>query len=40
MPLAPPMNTRRIIRAWIRKDVQPDVLTIDQQLRAVATHSA
>ncbi|MBS2553419.1 hypothetical protein KGQ19_41855 [Catenulispora sp. NL8] len=30
----------RIVRAWIRKDVHPDVLTIEQQLRAAATHSA
>ncbi|MEY9864186.1 anti-sigma regulatory factor (Ser/Thr protein kinase) [Catenulispora sp. GAS73] len=29
----------RIVRAWIRRDVHPDVLTIEQQLRAARTRS-
>lgn len=30
----------RLVRAWIPRDIHPDVLTIEQQLRAATAHSA
>lgn len=30
----------RLVRAWIRKDTEPDLLSIEQQLGALAFHSA
>lgn len=30
----------RLVRAWISRNSQPDVLTIERQLRALSTHSA